>query len=89
MTHPMQCAVYDTYVQKKEGGLMHFDVIVPQNTQLNAVLVFGRQYLEAKGQTGQPLTTQECSFCHIEQATREVEEAIGLKGFFIYEMQGC
>jgi heterodisulfide reductase subunit B len=85
----MQCAVYDTYVKKQEGGLMHFDIIVPQATHPDAVLVFGRQYLESKGQAGQELTTQECSFCHIEQATREVEEAIENKGFFILEMQGC
>ncbi|HEX7142453.1 MAG TPA: DUF2024 family protein, partial [Nitrososphaeraceae archaeon] len=24
----MQCAVYDTYVTKKDGKIMHFDVIV-------------------------------------------------------------
>ncbi len=29
----MQCAVFDTYVKKKEGGLMHFDVIVPKDTR--------------------------------------------------------
>ena len=85
----MQCAVYDTYVKKKEGGLMHFDVIVPKDTHPDAVLVFGSQYLKSKGQTGKELTTQECSFCHIEQATREVEEAIQNKGFYILEMQGC
>ncbi len=85
----MQCAVYNTYVNKKEGGLMHFDVIVPHDTHPDTVLVFGRQYLESKGQAGQALTTQECSFCHIQEDTREVEEAIVNKGFFIYEMQGC
>ena len=24
----MECAVYDTYVTKKDGKIMHFDVIV-------------------------------------------------------------
>jgi hypothetical protein len=28
----MQCAVYDTYVTKKDGSLMHFDVIVESST---------------------------------------------------------
>ncbi len=85
----MQCAVYDTYVKKKEGGLMHFDVIVPKTTHPDTVLTFGRQYLASKGQAGQELTTEECSFCHIEQATPEVEAAIQQEGFFILEMQGC
>ena len=28
----MECAVYDTYVTKKDGRIMHFDVIVEANT---------------------------------------------------------
>jgi hypothetical protein len=85
----MQCAVFDTYVKKKEGGLMHFDVIVPKDTHPDAVFAFGRQYLQEKGQAGQPLSSSECRFCHIEQATPEVEEAIGRRGFYILQMQGC
>jgi len=26
----MKVAVYDTYVPKKSGGIMHFDIIVPE-----------------------------------------------------------
>ena len=28
----MECAVYDTYVTKKDGRIMHFDVIVEAST---------------------------------------------------------
>ena len=28
----MECAVYDTYVTKKDGKIMHFDVIVEAST---------------------------------------------------------
>ena len=28
----MQCAVYDTYVRKKDGNVMHFDVVVEAKT---------------------------------------------------------
>ena len=28
----MECAVYDTYVTKKDGRIMHFDVVVDANT---------------------------------------------------------
>jgi hypothetical protein len=28
----MECAVYDTYVTKKDGKIMHFDVVVEDGT---------------------------------------------------------
>ncbi|MFZ0356510.1 MAG: DUF2024 family protein, partial [Nitrososphaeraceae archaeon] len=28
----MECAVYDTYVTRKDGKIMHFDVIVESST---------------------------------------------------------
>ncbi|MGA7691489.1 MAG: DUF2024 family protein, partial [Nitrososphaeraceae archaeon] len=28
----MECAVYDTYVTRKDGEVMHFDVVVEANT---------------------------------------------------------
>lgn len=85
----MQAAVFDTYVTKKEGGLMHFDIIVPQYTPVDRVILFGQDYLNRRGQMGQPLTTNECQFCHIEQATEPMQEAFNEKGHFILEMQGC
>lgn len=85
----MKIAVFDTYVQKKEGGLMHFDVLVPAHTALDQVLSFGKVYLADKGQEGQAITSKECKFCHIEEAGAEVQDEINSKGFYIIEMQGC
>jgi hypothetical protein len=85
----MTCAVFDTYVQKKTGGLMHFDIIVPANTDPAKVFTFGKQYLAERKQGGQALSTKECTFCHIEHATEEVAEAIQKQGYYILEMQGC
>ena len=85
----MQAAVFDTYVIKKEGGLMHFDIIVPQFTPADQVIRFGQEYLKRKGQIGQPLSSNECQFCHIEQATEPMLAAFSEKGYFILEMQGC
>jgi hypothetical protein len=28
----MECAIYDTYVKKKDGKMRHFDVIVSEDT---------------------------------------------------------
>jgi len=85
----MECSVFDTWVDKKEGGKMHFDIIVPVNTGLEAVLKFGNQYLEVKNQKGQPLDTKNCTFCHIEKADDRVESLILNEGHYILDMAGC
>lgn len=85
----MSAAVFDTYVTRKDGILMHFDIIVPENTPFEQVVGFGKIYLAEKGQAGQPLTASECRFCHIEQASEPVSAAFAERGYYIFEMQGC
>ncbi len=80
----MKVAVYDTYVVKKDGKTMHFDVIVPEGESHERVLGFGREYLKSVGQEGQTLTTRECEFCHIESASAEIERAINQ----VFEVRG-
>ncbi|MDF2189689.1 DUF2024 family protein [Paraflavitalea sp. CAU 1676] len=86
----MKVSVFDTYVTKKNGSIMHFDILVP--ARLNdeeKVYEFGRAYLGTKNQAGQPLSTKECQFCHIEEASQEVLSDIAKQGYSIIEMQGC
>jgi hypothetical protein len=86
----MQVAVWDTYVTKKDGKLMHFDILVPESEKEEAnILCFGLEYLKSKKQEGQPLTSKECTFCHIEKASEEISSSILEKGYYIVEMQGC
>jgi hypothetical protein len=86
----MKVAVWDTYVNKKDGSVMHFDIIVPVEIQDSQVIFnFGRNYLKTKNQSGQPLTAQQCQFCHIETLRPEWEEEILERGYFIYEMENC
>jgi len=49
----MECAVYDTYVTKKDGKIMHFDVIVESSTPHEKAIEFGKAYLKDSGQDGQ------------------------------------
>ena len=79
----MKIAVYDTHVLKKDGGALHFDVIVPQAESQERVLGFGREHLKAVGQEGQALTAKECKFCHLEPAAPEIEQAINQRGYYI------
>lgn len=86
----MQVAVWDTYVRKKDGTVTHFDIIVPA-TQKDAGVIYnyGRKYLKTKGLEEQPLTSEECRFCHTEAVKPEWETEIRQRGYFIYEMENC
>ena len=85
----MKAEVYDTYITKEDGSLMHFDIIVPTETKYEAVLSFGQAYLAEVGQAGQLMASSHCRFCHIEEATTEMRTAFAVQGFFIVPMEGC
>lgn len=89
----MECAVYDTYVTKKDGKVMHFDVIVeattPEDKRLEKAIQYGKEYLASAGQETQKMTQEECQFCHIQEAPPMVEKDITAKGYYIQKMEGC
>lgn len=86
----LKVSVYDTYVPKKQGGLMHFDILVDANERdLDKIYGFGKEFLATKGQDGQPLTAKQCRFCHVENAKGPIEDAILQRGYYIIEMEGC
>ena len=86
----MKVAVWDTYVKREDGNIMHFDILVPKNvTNEQTIFNFGNDYLKTKSfKTGQ-LTSNECRLCHIEQATEEIIPSIQNQGYFIIEMENC
>lgn len=80
----MQVAVWDTYVKKKAGNVMHFDIIVPETLKdTETIYGFGKAYLAQNGETESSLDTEECQFCHIEKPTSEIEEAIARQGYLL------
>jgi hypothetical protein len=85
----MECAVYDTYVTKKDGRIMHFDVVVDADTAHEKAIEYGKEYLSAAGQDGQKMTQEECQFCHIQEAPPFVEKSIRENGYWIQKMEGC
>lgn len=86
----MKIAVFDTYVTRPDGRVMHFDILVPDaSKQIDQVLQFGKRYLAAKGVPEQGLSAQECRFCHIEIATEPVQQAVDAEGFAIIELENC
>jgi len=86
----MKVAVWDTYVTRKDGSIMHFDIIAPEDIQDPITIhQYGKEYLKTKGQEAQPLTSKECRFCHIETVKPKWEAEIAKMGFYIYEMENC
>lgn len=86
----MKIAVWDTYVTREDGKMMHFDILTPETLENEAKVVeFGLSYLETKSFKTKQLTTKECQFCHIEKANKEVIDSIELKGYHIIEMENC
>lgn len=86
----MKVAVWDTYVPLKNGKIMHFDIIAPQEIRdENVIFRFGKEYLKSKNISELELSSKECSFCHIEELKPEWESEINSKGYYIYEMENC
>lgn len=84
----MPVAVWDTYVKKKNGNVLHFDIIVPEDFQdEKAIHQFGRSFLAEKGEPEGVITTEHCRFCHIEAPAEEVVQSIARKGYYILEME--
>jgi len=80
----MQIQVFDTYVKNKDGDNMHFDVFILEGKTVDDALKAATGYL-TNVEHG-PITTNECSFCHIQTAKPEQEKDLGEKGYFIYKM---
>lgn len=86
----MKVSVWDTYVQREDGKVMHFDILVPNKvTDEETIFGFGRQHLKTKPFATKHITAKECRFCHIEQATEQIISSIENVGFHIIEMENC
>lgn len=70
----MKVAVWDTYVKRENGTVIYG---------------YGREYLRSKSIVGYELTSNECSFCHVEQATDAMIQSINDKGYHILEIRNC
>lgn len=86
----MKVSVWDTYVKREDGQVMHFDILVPSGlTEEETIFRFGKQYLKTKPFRTSQLSAKECRFCHIEHATEQIIKSIENIGFYIIEMENC
>lgn len=86
----MKVAVWDTYVLKADGNRMHFDIVVPEDEKnADKIYKYGQEYLKGKSVVSDKLTSTECEFCHIEQASEMIVRDIEERGYHIVEMEHC
>lgn len=84
----MQIEIHDTYVDGKNGK-MHFDVAVPEGKGNAFAVESGKKWLELIGEKDAKITSKECTMCHTQDASFEVEKEINEKGYGIIKMDGC
>ena len=86
----MEISVYDTVFKKEDGTLLKFDILVPSSfTDLEKIYEFGNSYLKAENISATNLiSADECAFCHIEVATKAIENDIRQKGYSIFKHWG-
>ena len=86
----MKVAVWDTYVKRNDGKIMHFDLLVSAHiTHEQTILNFGKDYLGTKTFKTDTLNTKGCRLCHYEQASEEIILSIKNKGYHIIEIENC
>jgi len=86
----MKVSVWDTYVKRENGLIMHFDILVDSKlSDETKIFDFGRNYLKNKPFKSEELTSKECKFCHIEEASELIVNEIETKGYYIIEMENC
>lgn len=84
----MQIHVYDTYVETKKYGTVHFDVITDKKDDKKAI-EYAKKYLASIGEGSATVTAEECQFCHSQGAPEAVEAGIKKDGYYIQKMDGC
>jgi len=86
----MEISVYDTVFKKEDGTLIKFDILVPSSfTDLEKIYEFGNSFLKTENISAANLiSADECNFCHMEVASKVIEDDIRQKGYSIFKHWG-
>lgn len=86
----MKISVWDTYVTREDGAIMHFDILVPHTLKDELTIFnYGREFLTSKPFNTKGISSKECTFCHMEETSDAIAAAINKQGYFIIEMENC
>jgi hypothetical protein len=83
----MKIAVWDTYVKRNNGTVLHFDILIHADEHdTDTIYQYGKEYLESIGEHSSGLTSEHCRFCHVEVPDEITLRTIQEKGYFILEL---
>lgn len=86
----MEVNVFDTYVESSKGVTMHFDVLTEKKEKdVKKAIEYAKIWLKSINEGSAKVTSEECSFCHSQATTPEIEKEIKKNGFYIVKMGGC
>jgi hypothetical protein len=85
----MQLDVFNTYVTRDDGVVMHFDVLMPKGSASEHAQSNALDWLQTIGITANQVLLDSCQYCHSEDATPEIERDVQQQGYFILQMEGC
>ncbi len=84
----MRLAIWDTYVSRDDGSVLHFDVVVPEShSNWAEVLKAACGYAAGRGIPDVRVTAEECRFCHWEDPDPVHLDAINEHGFAIIPLE--
>lgn len=84
----MKLDVYNTFAMRSDGELMHFDVVLPVGSDLDARTT-AMQWLAGIGVTTGEVKLRSCELCHVEEATPEYARQVKNQGYAILQLEGC
>jgi hypothetical protein len=86
----MKVSVYETYLKKEDGSIMHFDIILPATVKKpELVYAIVKIYLEKKGHSNLEITGEECTFSLYQDAHKDWKPDLEKQGYHIVEFEGC
>lgn len=83
-----QLHVFDTYAKSMRGRIMHFDVILPEQDQAQAIEA-AKHWLASIGEADADVTQESCFFCHFTTANPDIHGEVNQRGYAIYKLEGC
>jgi len=80
--------VFDTYAKTAQGRKLHFNVILDEQDQQQAISR-AKQWLAGINLEDAVVTPENCFFYHSLEVTADIRADIDKNGYAIYKMEGC
>jgi hypothetical protein len=80
--------VFDTYARTAEGRKMHFNVVLDEQDQQQAIAC-AQHWLAGINLPDAVVTPENCFFYHSLEVPADMRAEIDKNGYAIYKMEGC